>query len=237
MSIKIDLLPGYVKLRRVRKGLAWGSAAFIAGTAGVLFALYYQDSQRLATMQENRDNIEPFALAAEKAAAATTKATDATAPMAALVSFLVASGRTGSERAALLDLISRYIYSGAVISAIDVSDGQNAKITATVQTPEDYGNLLLSLRNGSKSNGGLLFAADPKTNMVTASGVPGFPAAAPVVVTPGEQPQVIPFPLSVNITGVLQNPVKLPVEPGGAAPAADANNPNPGGPPQGTPPA
>jgi hypothetical protein len=233
MAIKIDLLPGYVGLRRVRKALSWGAAVLVASTGTVLFLVYYKGQQQLTVLQTNLENIEANAKAAEAAAAAAKAADAEAAPVATLVDFLAAAGRTGPERAALLDLTSHYIYTGAVISSLDLSDGQNVKITATVKTPEDYKALLLNLRQGSKSNGGVLFAEDAKTNMVTASGVPGFPATAPVIPTPGEQPVVINFPLSVNITGVLLNPVKLPVEPGAAAPAGgDAAG---GAPPGGAP--
>lgn len=235
MAIKIDLLPGYVGLRRVRKAISWSAAFLIGGTAGVLFLVYYKGQQQLDVLNTNLESVEANASAAEKAQKAATAATTDAAPVATLVEFLTAASRTGAERAALLDLTSHYIYNGAVINSIDLSDGTKAVINATVKTPEDYKTLLLTLRQGSKTNGGLLFAEDAKTSMVTASGVEGFPKGrAPGVVTPGEQPIKIEFPLSINIVGVLLNPVKLPVEPGGAGAAPAEGGPQ-GAPP--TPPA
>lgn len=222
MAIKIDLLPGYVGLRRVRKALTWSALVLVSGTAGVLFLVYYKGQQQLTVLETNLDNVEANAKAAEKADAAAKKATSDAAPVATLVDFLTAASRTGAERAALLDLTSHYIYSGAVINSIDYADGK-ATISATVKSPEDYKALLLDLRQGSKTNGGLLFAADPKTSMVTASGIPGFPAKPPLQIpTPGELPVQIQFPIGVNIVGTLEHPVVLPTEPtaggGGGAP-------------------
>lgn len=225
MAIKIDLLPGYVGLRRVRKGLSWGAAALVGATAGVLFLVYYKGQQQLDVLQENLGNVEANAKAAEAAAAAATEADKAAAPVTTLVEFITAASRTGAERASLLDLTSRYIYSGATINEINLSEASTGKITikAQVKSPEDYKAFLLNLRLGSKSNNGLLFAEDAKTNMVVPSGIPGFPNnTAFVPPTPGEQPIPITFPLGVEIAGVLLNPVKLPVEPGATAPAAGA---------------
>jgi hypothetical protein len=218
MAIKIDLLPGYVGLRKTRKVVSLVATVLVVGTAAILFLVYYKGEQQLTKLQADLQNVEGNAKAAEAATAAATKATTEAAPVATLVEFLAAASRTGAERAALLDLTSHYIYPNAVVNSIDYGDGKQVTINAWVKTPEDYKALLLGLRDGSKTNGGLLFAADPKTNMVTGSGVPGFRQTPPQVPVPGEQPLPISFPLNIVITGVLQNPVTVPTEPGAAAP-------------------
>lgn len=138
MSVKIDLLPGYVGLRRWFKRLSYGALALVAATAAILFLLYRQGQQTLEVYEQNRDNIEPLAVAAEAAQTATQAAISQAAPQEAAVAFMVQAGKTGSERAALIDLLRRYIYGGAVVSSIDLSDGTTARIQANVATPQDY---------------------------------------------------------------------------------------------------
>jgi hypothetical protein len=225
MAIKIDLLPGYVGLRRVFRNLLLGAAVLIGSVAAVLFLVYYKNQQELTAIATSLENVQSNANATKAAEGATATATSEAAPYEAVVKFMVAAGQTGPERAALLDLVSRQIYGGAVVSAIDLSDGQTARLNATVGTPEDYAQLLLELRRGSATNGGSVFAADPRTNQVVPSGIPGFPAAPFRIPEPGAEPELIRFPLPVSITATLLNKVVLPGEPTGAA-AAPAVDPN-----------
>jgi hypothetical protein len=228
MAIKIDLLPGYVGLRRVFRNLLWAVVVLVGSVAGILFLVYYKNQQDLSRIAQSLENVKANADAATAAEGATTAANNEAAPYETVVKFLVAAGKTGPERAALLDLVGRQIYGGAVVSAIDLADGANAKINATVGTTEDYARLVLELRRGSATNGGSVFAADPRTNQVVPSGVPGFPAAPFRIPEPGAQPEIIRFPLPVSITGVLLNPVVLPAEPvGAAAPVAVDPNADP----------
>jgi hypothetical protein len=199
-----------------------------------LFLLLRQGQQTLAVYEQDLEAIKPLAQAAEAAQAATSQATSEAAPVEAAVSFMVRAGKTGSERAALIDLVRRYIYSGAVVSTIDLSDGTTAKINATVATPQDYAQFLLGLRSGSVSNpGGQLFAQDPRSNAVTASGIPGGPNERFILPVASTEPTIVSLPLSIASNGTLKDPIQVPVEPGGAT-AQGAGGP--GGPPMGMPP-
>jgi hypothetical protein len=231
MSVKIDLLPGYVGLRRWFKRLSYGALALVAATAAILFLLYRQGQQTLEVYEQNRDAIEPLALAAEAAQTATDTAIRESGPKEAAVTFMVKAGKTGTERAALIDLVRRYIYGGAVVSSIDLSDGQTAKINATVATPRDYAQFLLALRSGSASNGGWLFAQDPRSNAVTASGIPGGPNERFILPVASTEPTIVSLPLSVASNGTLKDRIEVPVEPGGASTQAAPGGP--GGPPPG----
>jgi hypothetical protein len=238
MSVKIDLLPGYVGLRRWFKRLSYGALALVALTAAILFLLLRQGQQTLEVYEQNRDAIEPLAQAAEAAEAATTTAISESAPKEAAVTFMVKAGKTGPERAALIDLVRRYIYGGAVVSSIDLSDGQTVKINATVATPQDYAQFLLALRSGSVSNQGLLFAQDPRSNAVTASGIPGGPNERFILPVASTEPTIVSLPLSIASNGTLKDRIEVPVEPGGVSTQAAPGGmggppPGMGGPPPG----
>jgi type II secretory pathway pseudopilin PulG len=226
MATKIDLLPGYVGMRRWFKRVLIICVAVLAVVASILSLLFFRDKQRLAKLQEDVNNIEHFAQQTEAAQRERDAATQEAAPIKASVDFMADASKTGPERAALLDLIRRYIYEGAVVSSIDLSDGQNARFTVTVRTPDDYARFLTNLRRGSAQKEGPLFEGLP-----TGSGIPGFPDNRPI---PPPQsisytPQPIVFPLRINAAGKLRNEVRVPVEPGAAAAAPGA----PGEPPPG----
>jgi hypothetical protein len=242
MAIKIDLLPGYVGLRRSFKRVLAVCAGLVTLVMAVLAVLYYRDYQRLEKLKQDVENIEVFAKRTEAAEGAATAATTEAAPIKASVDFMADASKTGPERAAVVDLVRRYVYSGAVVSTLDLSDGQNAKFTATVRSPDDYARFVLALRKGSKEELGPLFEGLPVAN-----GVPGFPNNRPFPLpqTISYTPQPIVFPLRVDATGKLQNALTVPVEPG-AAPAAAPGGPEgmgpdgmgPGGmPPDAPPPA
>jgi hypothetical protein len=226
MAIKIDLLPAYVGLRRWFKRAVTAAVLLVAAIGAILFLLYYKGQQQLAKLQADLQGVEANAQITEAADAAKTTAESTAAPLQAFSDFMVAAGKTGAERAALLDMVRRYIYGGAVVSAIDISNGQTVKINATMATPDDYARFLLNLRRGSASNGGALFAAEPKSNSVKSVGVPGGPTRPFVVPTAGLTAQVIPYPLQIAAEGSLKDPIVVPTEAAGGAAA-----PAPGAPP------
>jgi hypothetical protein len=241
MSVKIDLLPGYVGLRRWFKRLSYGAAGLVALVALVLFLFYRQSEQTLAVKLQDLENIRPIADQARATQTAIETATNEAKPIETAVTFMVNASKTGPERAALIDLVRRYIYGGAVVSSIDISDGQTVKINASVATPEEYARFLLSLRQGSASNGGVLFANDPRSNAVNASGIPGGPNETFVLPTASTEPTIIRYPLSIAATGSLKSPISIPTETGPAAPGAAPGSPtspgqsSPGPPPSVTP--
>jgi hypothetical protein len=232
MAIKIDLLPGYVGLRRWFKRVLVICVALIAVVASVLALFYYRDKQRLDKLKADLANIETFAAQTEATRQQAEAAVNETAPVRTAVNFMADASKTGAERAALIDLIRRYVYAGAVVSTLDLSDGATAKFTATVRTPDEYARFLLSLRRGSDQ----AQAAGPLfTGLPQGSGIPGYPDNRPI---PGPEtvsytPEPITFPLRIDASGQLKNPMAVPVEPGGAAPAAGGA---PGMPPGGSPP-
>ena len=82
---------------------------------------------------------------------------------------MLAASKTGAQRAALINQIRQYIYEDTVVTSIDVSDGQTAKIAGSVRNPTQYARFLLNLRRASDANGGPLFAGLPR-----GGGVKGF---------------------------------------------------------------
>jgi hypothetical protein len=258
MAIRIDLLPGYVGLKRWFKRIAAGCALLVAVFAAALYLLYYKEQLALQTLQTNRDNIKKYADMADAAKAAADAATTKAKPLQDAVNFMVDAGRTGSERAALLDLVRRYVYANAVVGAIDLSDGQTAKMTVLVRNPDEYARFLLNLRRGATPTG-VLFADLP-----TGSGINGWPSvsggasggggggAGGGVPAPGgapggevgggqasnnkdNDPNVLMqkiFNNKIDVSAKLREPVVIPTPPGAAAaPAGGGGAPGmPGGP-------
>ena len=246
MAIRIDLLPRYVALRRIFKRIAIVCALVVMVLGTGLSAFYYQDYLKLQTLKANVETYKPIAanaLATEKRA--NDKVAEAQ-PLQTTVNFFVDAARSGSERAAILDLIRRYIYDGALIASLDISDGTTAKLTASVRTPDDYARFLLNLRRG-KAPTGILFSND-----ATASGIGGYPAgsttSAPAPTAPPVPggPPLVPtqapaggnfevFPNNIPASATLKDPIVVPAPPGEAAapaaagaPAAAAAAPPPG---------
>lgn len=218
MSIKIDLLPGYISLQRwFKRWLAIALAALLL-TAGILYILWYKGNEEMKVAQTEYEGLQANEDAANKAESARAAAESEAQPIESVVDFIVNAGKTGPERAALIDLTRRYIYSGAVVSSIDMSDGLNANLTYAVRDEQEYARSLLVLRRGSVDEGGVLFKGTP-----TASGVPGGPNARFIVTPPlpGDPATIIPYPLPITATGALKDPIVIPAEPG-AAPAAGA---------------
>ncbi|WP_123580370.1 hypothetical protein [Abditibacterium utsteinense] len=232
MAIKIDLLPGYVKLRKDLRNSITACIVATGAIAGVLLMVLQQRKLDLQTVEANR--VVAAGVAAQATAATTAKAnTDAkAAPLINAVSFMAAASKTGPQRAALLNLVRQYIYEDAIVSSIDVSDGQKVVIKATVRNPDEYARFLLNLRRASDTQGGTLFKGLP-----VASGPGGFAnGAVPFVRPSGDgSGQAVPiiYPVSVSAEGVLLNPVQIPPDPVGGsatgAPGASGSFPGSGG--------
>lgn len=219
MAIQIDLLPGYVKLKRQ---LHRSIAACIVGTgiiASGLLLVLQQKKLDLQTLKQDRDVWVAVAAKTDAAATAKTAAITETAPIASAVGFMTGATRTGPQRAALLDLVRQYINEDTIVDSIDISTGTAVTINATVRDPDQYATFLLNLRRAADINGGTLFKGVP-----TASGPGGFANGAIPFIPPGQSADAVPiiYPVKVVATGNLLYPIQLPVEPGGAAPAATA---------------
>ena len=212
MAIKIDLLPGYVKLRR---DLHRSIAACVVASGLVLGGLLLVLEQKRLELQTAEANLAVATAVATRATAAQTAADNArkeAAPVENVINFMTASTKTGPQRAALLNLVRQYIYEDAIVSSIDISDGQKVSIKATVRNPDEYARFLLNLRRAT----GTLF----KTN-ATASGPGGFANGAVPFLAPTSTGEAVPiiYPIVVTAEGILQNPVQLPPDPVGAPPA------------------
>ncbi|RYG70579.1 hypothetical protein EON80_07565 [bacterium] len=244
MAIKIDLLPGYVKLRRNLNRSIVGCVI----AAGVVFTglslVLKQRQLELETLDKNLEVMTARATEATTAANAETAAKAASAPAESSIAFMSNVSKTGSERAVLLDMIRDAINEDTIVQSIDISDGAKCTIKATVRTPDEYAAFLLNLRKASATQGGALFKADP-----VSSGPGGFAnGAAPFVLptSPTGEPVPIVYPISITAVGDLKNPYSAPADPtAGAAAAAPGGAPGIGGPgmppspgmPSGTPPA
>lgn len=233
MAIKIDLLPGYVGLTKVFRRVVTLSLLSLGLLLAGLTLVYHSKQLELDTAKQNllvAQNLETQTKAAETA---TATANSARAGFDAANNFMLASSKTGSERSALVNLITKYIYRNSVVRSIDVSDGKNVTIIATVTTPDEYANFRYNLVQAT----GVLFAPTPRV-----SGVGGYAnGAAPLVVPQpeaGSAPVVVNYPITLTATAVLLNPIQIPTDPvGGAAPATPGapgglspGGPTPGGP-------
>ena len=250
MSLKINLLPEYVRLQRVFKRVIAICLSLFVAVGVLLFLLYYKKGQELKVVKADLEAIEPTAKEAENTKTEAAAIETSSAPKRGAIEFITSASRTGPERAALLDLISQYVYGGAVISSLDISDGQTVIIKATVKDPDEYARLLNNMRRGSDTKGALVPVF---TGPVTGSGVPGFPPPRPgdnqqggaqqpgAVGAPGQpgqqaspisvtQPQIIVYPVPIDLTAKLKNPVALPPDPVGAPPAGGGVGGPPGAP-------
>jgi len=230
MSIKIDLLPGYVGLRRWFRRSLWISAALLSSVATVLFVLWYKDKQNLEKVNIEYENMAANEQAAIAAKAAAEVARGEAVPIDTAVKFFVEAGQTGVKRAAMLDLVSRYVLGpgrgsytnpdnyGAVVTSIDLSDGQSLKMQATVSSIETYQSFLLNMRLGSATYPfpyGTLFPADPRSNnVVPGSGPPGYSSKIETIIPPiGFSPQVVPLAMPFSFSAPLKTPLTVPTEP------------------------
>lgn len=246
MAIRINLLPRYVALRRWFKRTVVLCVLSAVTLATILAAAYYREYLQLQTLKTNIANVKVFADKTDAAEAAAATATAEAQPLQSSVNFLVDAGRTGSERAALLDLIRRYVYNGAVVGSLDISDGRTAVFSGMVRTPDDYARFLLNLRRGT-APAGILFAKLPegsgilgwpnRSGTTPTAGAPGQPAPAPTPAPAPGQPQtgVAPldamryqiFPNNISARAELREPIVVPIPPGDAAPAAAPGGANP----------
>lgn len=219
MAIKIDLLPGYVKLKRdLHRSIA--ACVVAAGAiAGILLMVLQQRKLDLQTAVANQNIAAIVAGKADTARGEKERYLSASAPLTTAVSFMAAASKTGPQRAALLHLIRQAIDFDAIVSSIDVSDGQNVFIKATVRDPAEYARFVINLRRASDAQGGALFKGLP-----TASGPGGFAnGAVPFLRPKGDgtgQALVINYPVNVSAQGVLLNPILLPPDPVGSTVAA-----------------
>ena len=216
MAIKIDLLPGYVKLKRNLHRSIAGCIVFTGLIAGGLLMILQQRRLDLETVKANRAAAEQVVTLVSAATTEKDEANSTSAPLLNAVNFMASASKTGPQRAALLNLVRQYIYEDAVVSSIDISDGQNVVIKATVRNPDEYARFLLNLRRASDTQGGTLFKGLP-----VASGPGGFAnGAVPYVKPIGDgtgQAIVLNYPVNVSAEGVLLNPVTLPPDPVGAS--------------------
>ena len=225
MAIKIDLLPRYVGLQR-RFNLLWKVAAgFLLGTVVILALIYARGETDLRNLRAELKTAEIEAGYTNTAQTAANRATEAAVALDNYSQFMVNASQTGAKRAALIDLVARYVTPGAVVNSIDMSSGTTAVITATLRSPDDYARFLLGLRSGSASRGGPVFAADPRT----ASVVPSDPVVSdqplgygrgPVRPAPATQPQVVSYPIKMTVVGTLKEPITIPAEPSGGTTTA-----------------
>ncbi len=198
----------------------------LLGTALLLTLIYLHGKQSLTTMQAQAIEANTVATMTETSKAATAVVVAEAAPKQSFVQFVVSASQTGAQRAALLDLVGRYISPDAVISQIDMSDGQTAKITATLKSPNDYARFLLNLRAGSATRGGQLFADDPRSFAVLPTNtLPGNGFTQPFV-TPQRTtvPQIVTYPITMTVIGKLKDNIIVPSDPGAASSATSSSS-------------
>ena len=244
MAIKIDLLPGHVKQRRTLQ-LAIAASALALVLVGTGLAIAYDIKQKeLQTAQRNLEIVTVVAQQTTTAEGVKTAADTAAAPIGDTIAFMLAAGKSGPQRAALLNQVRQYIYVDTVVKSIDLSDGKQAVIVGSVKDPNEYARFLFNLRRAgpppagaATTDAGPLFAQAP-----VAAGVKGFGSGAEVFVPPAQrtdQAVIIRYPLDVTAQGPLKYPIPVIPDPvaaaGGAAGGPDGAAPGgePGAPPPG----
>ena len=230
LSPKIDLLPPYVRMRERFRLLIKTVPILLLLVALALGLAYWQMTNNVRRVNEAYAALADRETKTTAAEAATATATTKAAPLLSAVKFMVDSGKTGPERAVLINIIRNYIYNGADVESIDVTDGKTVKIVARVETPDEYANFLYRLRQGSISNNGVLFAADPKSSAVTVAGVavPGGNNPTFIRPAPGLEPVPVIYPLTVTAIGLLKDPIVVPSESGSGASTAASGAGAPG---------
>ena len=229
MAIKIDLLPVTVALRRRLQRVILLSVLLLALAASALVLVLDSKQKELKVADANLAVIKTYE--AENAAAEGQLATFISDAKAVndTVGFMLAAGKTGPQRAALLNQVRQYIYDDTVVTGIDLSDGKIARVEGSVKSPDQYAAFLFNLRNASAvaPYGGPLFSDLPR-----AGGVGGFNnGAARAFALPNEpvgQEVIIPYPLNFAAVGTLKYPVQLPPDPVGPKGTAP-NSPTAGG--------
>ena len=224
MAIKIDLLPGYVRLRRVLKWTALISFVIVTSVGSVLYVLYYQKTLELETVKENVQMWTPVAAQATAVEAEANTKNASLGNKEATVKFFADATQTGPRRAVAVDLIRRYIMPDALVSSIDISDGKNVTIVASVVDSDSYGRLLLNLRKGTVGTPPPPAIPYVWQQTPMASGIPGYPLpSAPTPNLDSTTPTAITFPLAISLAGPLRDDLvfSTPMAPGetDAAPA------------------
>lgn len=235
MAIKIDLLPGYVKLEKQRNRALLASLALLGLIGSGLLVELQRKKLDLQTVVQNRTVMEAVAAKATATKSSAANLVAEAGPYNSAVAFMLASTKSGSERSALLNQVRQYIYENSVVTSIDVSSGTDLVIRGTVRDPNEFARFFFNLRRASDvpPNNGPLLTGSP-----VVSGVGGFPPKLFIPPTPEPgQPVVVVYPIELSATGKLKNPVVLPPDPTtAAAPAPAAAGAAPGGAPA-TPPA
>lgn len=210
MAIKINLLPQSYALEKRRNQWIAGMAGLLGLTGLGIGLLYLSDQKLLEKVKTDIATIQPIATRTTTVQGEAQAATNEATPVRNVVDFMADASKTGPERAAFLDLTRRYIYENALVSDIDVSNGRDFKMTATVRSPDEYYRFLLALRQGYEGysgggnarGAGRLFETRPN-----ASGVPGFPEGRRIGPTLNFGNQPIPDVLAfkVDAAGTLRN--------------------------------
>ena len=229
MAIKIDLLPGHVKQRRNLELTIAASVLTLALVGTGLAMALDAKKKELATVQQNLAVVSVISQQTQTAEASKTAADTAAQPYKDTVTFMLVAGKSGPQRAALLNQVRQYIYIDTVVNGIDLSDGKNVFVQAAVKDPGQYAQFLFNLRRAgpppagsTTTDAGPLFAAAP-----IASGVGGFNNGAATFVQPAiptDQPVILVYPLKVKASGPLKYPIPIIPDPAaGGAGAAGTN--------------
>ena len=164
MAIKIDLLPGHVKQRRnLTFAIAASALALTLVGTGLVLALDAKQKE-LAVAKENLAVVTAVAQQTTAAEGVKTAAESAAQPIGDTVAFMLAASKSGPQRAALLNQVRQYIYIDTVVKAIDLSDGQNAIVRASVKDPTQYAQFLFNLRRAGPPTAGAAGAAPATTD-------------------------------------------------------------------------
>ena len=206
MAIKIDLLPEYVKLKKDLIRISSACVVVIGCFYAGLSLAYEKDQLELRTIQTNDDTYKVLAAQAAQHNQAATDAQSQAAPMQNVIDFVYAASKTGPTRAAMISLVRSYIYDGALVGTIDMSDGKMVYIGAKVKNSDEYAKFLETLRRGADKN--VLYGLPP-----SASGIAGFPAGTTQFISPSPDPSgreiVLDYPLNITAGGPLAHPEVL----------------------------
>ena len=124
--------------------MAAALALALVGT-GLVMALDAKQKE-LQTAKTNLAVVTAVAQQTTNAQTAQTTAETTMKPISDTVAFMLASSKSGPQRAALLNQVRQYIYVDTVVNSIDLSDGQTVKVSATVKNPLQYAQFLFNLR-------------------------------------------------------------------------------------------
>lgn len=216
MATKIDLLPGYVKWTKRFHYTIAGAIVGLGLWTGGLLLIYHSKQLELETATQNQDASKIVSDAANTAAEQTDAAISSAGSYNTANNFYLEACKTGSKRAALLNLVKNYLDINSVTKTIDISDGTKVIITATVTTPDQYAQFLLRIRNAT----GVVFAANPR---YTQTSVNGYGNGTPPLVVPqpqaGTAPVIFTYPISLQVEGTLLYPLDVPPDPTAGAAA------------------